>query len=564
MRSRLRERPSCRLATHFFQSLFDFGFLSEEAAEAFTRVVIGVTSLLVTFGLLVARLYLGRYRGLSPDAYARALVADETMILAFPMFAVAFATVLVSASLFPTETDYRVLVPLPITRRTIFGAKLLSIAAFLGLFVAALGVSLGPLFMLVSHGRWQSHTVVARILAHALAAVLASGCAALAVTMVFGVVALCAPRSAFRVVAGVIQTLMVCALVLVLPLMLRLPAYASLYASGSRLILLVPPAWFLGVERTLLREPDRLFGQLAMIGEAATLVMFVVVFGCYAILYRRFDHVLTRPDLAGGWHWLRLRPRRATRALKYPARTAIQAFTSLTLARSALHRGVFAAIAAFGVGFVVNSLLNAAFANASRAEQRLWETMTWAPYPLMFAAVFALRASLLLPIEQRANWMFRMTEADATRRQQLDAVERTFLKLGVAAPLAVLLPFEWLMLGPVSLLLVAVAALSGAILVELVLFEWRRLPFSSAYMPGKRSVGLTLLVAFASFSVYSSVGMGFGRVAIRGNPRGLTVVFAILFALYGLFRYRRLRTWGRMALLFDDELPEDIMPIRLH
>jgi hypothetical protein len=182
----------------------------------------------------------------------------------------------------------------------------------------------------------------------------------------------------------------------------------------------------------------------------------------------------------------------------------------------------------------------------------------------VFAAVFALRASLLLPIEQRANWMFRMTEADATRRQQLDAVERTFLTFGVAVPLAVLLPFEWLMLGPVSLLLFAVAALCGAILVELVLFEWRRLPFSSAYMPGKRSVGLTLLAGFAAFTAYSSVGSGFGRTVIRGNARGLTVVFAILFTLYALFRYRRLRTWGRMELLFDDELPEDITPIRLH
>src|SRR5678815_4560274 len=149
MKAPVRERAGYRLATHFFQSLFDLGFLSEEGAEAFPRVVIGLVSLLVTFGLLVARLYLGRYAGLAPDEYARALIADETMILAFPMFIVAFATVLVSGSLFPTETDYRVLVPLPITRGTIFAAKLLSLVAFLGLFVAACGVSLGPLFMLV-------------------------------------------------------------------------------------------------------------------------------------------------------------------------------------------------------------------------------------------------------------------------------------------------------------------------------------------------------------------------------------------------------------------------------
>jgi hypothetical protein len=564
MTSQLRERPSYRLAAHFFQSLFDFGFLSEDAAEAFTRVVIGVASLLVTFGILVARLYLGRYRGLSADGYAHALLADETMIVAFPMFASAFATVLVSASLFPTETDYRVLVPLPITRRAIFGAKLAGVAAFLGLFVAAFGVSLGPLFMLVSHGRWQRHALVARILAHALAAAMASGFAALAMTMIFGVITLCAPRSAFRVMSGVVQTLLVCALILVLPLMLRLPAYRALYGSGSRTILLVPPAWFIGIERTLLREPDRLFGQLAAIGETATLVVFVGVFACYAMLYRRFDHVLTRPNLAGTLRWPRLPTWRVNRGANSPPRMAIQKFTSATLARSTLHRGVFAAITAFGVGFVVNSLLNAGFSEAPRVERRLWEAITWAPFPVMFSVVIALRASLLLPIEQRANWLFRMTEADATRRQQLDAVERTLLKLGVAVPLIILLPVEWLTVGPMSLLLLAVAALCGAILVELVLFEWRRLPFSSAYMPGKRAVGLTLLAGFASFAAYSSVGAGLGRTVVRGNARGSSVVFALLVALYALSRWRRLRTWGRMDLLFEDELPEDITPIRLH
>ena len=53
-------------------------------------------------------------------------------------------------------------------------------------------------------------------------------------------------------------------------------------------------------------------------------------------------------------------------------------------------------------------------------------------------------------------------------------------------------------------------------------------------------------------------------VAIRGYARGVTVVFSILFGLFALMRYRRLRTWGRIDLLFDDELPEDITPIRLN
>ena len=68
-------------------------------------------------------------------------------------------TVLVGHALFPDETDFRVLMALPLTERLIFGTKLLALALFAGLFIVAAHVALTPLFLLISMGRWAEHAL---------------------------------------------------------------------------------------------------------------------------------------------------------------------------------------------------------------------------------------------------------------------------------------------------------------------------------------------------------------------------------------------------------------------
>ena len=66
-----------------------------------------------------------------------------------------------------------------------------------------------------------------------------------------------------------------------------------------------------------------------------------------------------------------------------------------------------------------------------------------APWLLMFAAGLGTRAALALPIEQRASWIFRMTESEATRGQQLRAVVRLMRQATVGLPLVLMAPLEF-------------------------------------------------------------------------------------------------------------------------
>ena len=76
--------------------------------------------------------------------------------------------------------------------------------------------------------------------------------------------------------------------------------------------------------------------------------------------------------------------------------------------------------------------------------------VTWAPFVFMFIAAPAIRLALAIPIELRANWIFRMTEDRRTRADAIGAGVVTILLLGIVAPLGLLLPLQWSTLGPIA------------------------------------------------------------------------------------------------------------------
>ena len=121
--------PFRHLTRHFFGGLFDFGVLSDAAAGSFARMLVMTSGVLAAAGLLIARIYAGKYASMSsfgnPDEFEALVMADHAFLTALPMWTVAFVTVLAGHAVFPDETDFRVLMALPVTRRLVFGTKLI-------------------------------------------------------------------------------------------------------------------------------------------------------------------------------------------------------------------------------------------------------------------------------------------------------------------------------------------------------------------------------------------------------------------------------------------------------
>jgi hypothetical protein len=576
VRLRLEDRSWYQLTPHFFRGLFDFGILSETGSDTFRRLLIGITAVMLTFGLLLTRMYLAKYAALSEkyhdwgsgyllnrEPYHLAILGDGALVIAFPMLVVGLVVVLVSNSLFPSVLDCRVLLPLGVSKRVVFASKALAVLTFTSLFAIAAQVAMIPLVILMWNSRWSDRGLSTQLVAHSLASLSASIVTALAIMAIAGLLLISMPRSRLQVASIAFRGVSLCALVLSIPLAFRLPTTGALIASESPLFYLVPPVWFLGVEQWLLGKATPYFLRLAQIGAIAGVASFVFAVGSYMFLYQRLERVIFRPVIASDRS-----PRQRTRVLGHlRSRTAntaaIGPFIRATLTRSPLHQGVAVIITACGAALVLNSFVsNWRASEAPNVRTPLVTTVIWASFVLVFMMNVAVRAALVLPTELRANWIFRMTEDEATRAEELSRVVRTLIFLGVVLPLAILFPLEWAVLGWRAIQCTSIAALCGLVLVELHMSEWRRIPFTCSYEPRRQLVWQAMVMGIAAFVVFTTIGPPLAWYS-TSHPiawlAGMTVLCAVLLYL----RSQRLWLSRRAALMFEDVLPNEIEPLKL-
>ena len=553
-RRRSSEREEWRLTEHFFRALFDFGFLSDLASDSFKRVLIGSVGGFIAFGLLLTRAFMVKYAVLlgtgTQERYRNALLGDDMLIIGLPMLLVAFVTLLVSHALFPDERDFRILGPLPVPKSVVFRAKLTALLIFAGLFTAAAHVSLLPLTLLTSLNPWGEHNVLLRLIGWAIASLMGSAFAILTITAVVGVLVLALSRSQLQALSTFMRSMVLGALVVCLPLVSHLPTFGPALSSQAPWILSLPPAWFLGLQRTLQGQGDSWFVQLGAVGLISTLFAATVVGVTYVVLFRQFERLMLRPAPTSS-PWWRV-DRRPIRLRVSPAFEGAYRFTTKTIGRSQMHQGVLIGLSACGIGLATIVLTST----------RIRISATFVPFVLMFACGVAARAALALPIEYRANWIFQVTEERITRREQLRAVDRLVTLYVIGVPLALAAPILWLAHETAALLPAVVIASVGLVFVHAVLLDWRRVPFTCSYLPGKRFIGHSALIGVAAWLLFTLTGGGFVSLATVNARMGMIVAASLLVIGYWL-RERRLVNWTRTPLMFEDEFPDQPLQLQL-
>jgi hypothetical protein len=190
-------------------------------------------------------------------------------------------------------------------------------------------------------------------------------------------------------------------------------------------------------------------------------------------------------------------------------------------------------------------------------------TILWAPMTMMLLAIPAVRLALAVPLDLRSNWVFRMTEDAAGRAEVAAASVRIVLALGVALPLALTGPVQWWVLGRSAVGMIALEALMGWLLVEWVMADWSRIPFTCSYIPGKGFVPHMFVKAFAVYMFFTTATMLILRIALARPLAGLLVALITATAAGALSLYRT-RHAPLTPLMFDDELPTDVNPLRLN
>ena len=344
------------------------------------------------------------------------------------------------------------------------------------------------------------------------------------------------PARHFPRVSLFVQGALFIALLGLLPLALSISGQYRWLQQRPEILWSLPPVWFLGLGQAILGNTEPLasdLGWLAMqaLGASVALAMLTYVWS-----YRRHRvrvlETQVQPQSGAGW-MARLGAGLAERSMPDPRERGIFSFVAATLGRSRQHRMVLTAFVALAGAVVVQGFLSLFLGLGFRG----WEVKTFAlrqaavsaPLALSLFGLAGFRYLFRLPVELRANWLFRINEG-GNRETFLRAVDRFLLWWGVIPAALVALPLEIAVFGPAGGIAAAVMCLlPSMILQELLLLQFQRIPFTSAYLPGKRPLVETVIFYGVGVAIYVSV-LGAITVSCLEEPSYFLVEFGILLA----------------------------------
>jgi len=521
-------------------------------------VAIGLVAVLLSFGLIFVPGYFAKYLLLArlpdPHPYRLAMRADIFDLIVFAMALTGVLTAIEWHALFPGLRDYLALASLPVRLRDIFAAKFAALLAFaLALTVAA--TALPSLLLPITFVGPYAGNAAAQAPAMFVASSLAALFVFFALVAMEGLLLNTVPVRYFGRVSLLAQGVLLAGMLCGLPLVLQLATPGAMDHPPSWAASF-PPAWFLGLDQVLAGSGEPLASRLANISLAALAVSAAAAVGAYWWSYSRH-----RKRLLEGMAPAPASARATGGALaaaglfEEPRELAVFAFIAKTLARSPLQRTVLTAYVAIAVALIGNGFVSlyVSLGLPRQLERTLAmrQAAVDAPLALSLFVLCGLRYLFRLPVEHRANWIFRINQA-GNQPAFLRAVERFLLWCAVAPVALLTLPIEFHVLGFVAGTIAAtLCLLASLILMEALLVESRRIPFTSLYLPGQRPVIQLLLIYGAAITFYVSA-LGAILEAVSTRPRVAAALFAVMAAAWlAIRRVRKERVKSR-ALEFEE------------
>ena len=486
----------------------------------------------------------------------------EHFLISTTMLVMGLFAVLSWDSTFLDRRDVLVLSPLPVRPRTIFLAKAAALGAALGLTTAALntlpGLTWGLLVFPVDGSGFLG--MIRGLAAYWFSVLLGAAfvfCSVLAVQGLAGQL----PRRWYLRLSAVLQIAVFCTILgtYFLEPSLSTPWAFAAAANQARLAWL-PSYWFLALFHVLNGSATAGVAAIAARGALGLLASALAATSAYMLAYlRSLRKIVEEPDIlpgARGGVWL---PRFGNSFY-----TAMVRFSIRTLLRSRQHRVILAFY--LGIGFALLILLS----RIGEGPRRPHAAPPVIGVPLLLGSVLMLlfwvlgtRAVFGLPLELRANWIFRTIPIGGAP-ECLTAGRRALLVLSVA-PLWLISAAVYLWLCPwrPAVEHLAVVAMLGWILCEACLQNFQKLPFTCSYLPGQSKVHMAIL-GFWPVIAFTGAGVAW-EIRALNDPRQFCGMIAILAAVAMAARWNasRLARSDDARIHFEQEMPPVLQTLGL-
>jgi CubicO group peptidase (beta-lactamase class C family) len=318
-----------------------------------------------------------------------------------------------------------------------------------------------------------------------------------------------------------------------------------------------PSYWFLGLFQQVNGSPA--LPELALRGWIAIAVAFGATASAYTLAYfRTLQKIVEEPDItpaAAGRSWL---PRFGNRFA-----TAIGQFSIRTLLRSRQHRLLLAFY--LGIGFAAAILFKKSDEAPGATDAVPQLSALCSTMVMMILWVVGMRVVFSLPIDMRANWIFRTTptppqpQGMIARRRALYTLSVVPVCLGSAALLFSIWPWQ------AAAKHLVVLVLMGIILAELCLRGTQKLPFTCSYLPGKQSLNVMLqLSGMVTLPwIVKTAQLERDSFDHAANYAAMVGVLAVL-AIGARWSAARLAKSEEGALKFEDAMEPAIFALDLH
>lgn len=480
------------LYRHFVQQFTRSEMLSRDSDPRAMAVTAGA---LLGSPAFVLCAYLGLFANVD-DSPEMAFFVALSMLLA------ALTGLVLWEDLFPGRTDFQVLRPLPLRPAAIATAKLGAIGTILGgmlLLTNAVSVAMLPMVTLPAGPGMLGFARA--IAAQATAVIAGSLWAFLAILALRGVTLLVGSEGLSRGMRLGAAVLLLAALVLS-PALLA-PSLFQVFADtgASKAVL-----WWVALERWLqggggAADAIGALGSLRVLGITAAAAA-----GVYALGWHRQARMAMAPAARVGHARLPLRRFAETAERLWvsdPRERAVYRFARATLQRSRLHGLYYSLWLGLGAAMVLEGLAAVAWHPHWYTTAEFESMAMAAPLVLCFFLLLGLRYVIALPIELRAQWVFRLAETGGEPRR-LDAARKLMFAyavlpvLGLSLPLSVEL-WGWDR-GAAHVLFCGALAM---LLVELLLGRFARLPFTCIHVPGRANFKMLFWLYWIAFTTFA-------------------------------------------------------------
>ncbi|MFC2165477.1 hypothetical protein ACFLT2_10845 [Acidobacteriota bacterium] len=552
------------LTKHFYFRLFlnDVVFFEEQMKEK----MIALMAIIAIFSVHLANSILYRYL-IFPDTGTSWV--EKSYFMSYLMVLMGIVTVLQWDILFVDHRDFSNLIVLPVKVRIFFASKFVSLCLFTGLFAVganALSVTIFALYL----PSWQSKSVLFAlqyVLVHLLCSFASCFFIFFISILLIGILQNVLGYKWFHRVSLYIRAILIVAFVFLVILFFSetitvshsMASFPELKDSNSSFFLFFPPMWFTGLYETLLGQTDPFFQRLAQIAVLALVIPTLIFFLSAAMSYKRYLRKMEEPkkrrlSFTGLRSIFNIVIGRTL--LRNSVQRAVCVFFGKTLRKSMLHKMRLASFLAVAVGMMLVVLVSRAA--QTKTFSTFDKSLLSIPLILSFFLLVGISRIVNIPASLEANWIFRLTEG-RDRKHYSVGLKKGILFFAVG-PLYVLLfvfysvVWNW---GEAALHCLYGVAVSF-LLIELIFFRFRKIPFTCSYLPGKEKMHMLWVVYIAGFILYVTL-LTTLELSFFKNPSRFFIFYAIVLILVITSNVFQNNSSFRSFDLKFEEKPEPVM-----